>query len=170
MGYSEDIYNLLPTAHHNLCGELAVMQALGISLQEGFARFSELGESYFDILANDTECNSQNLKKLIDAFSETGWTGSSAATSTDDVATRLASGEKIIALVTIDVNQDGAVAGDGQTNHWVEIKEINNSTNEITYYNPFTNEISNPVSITDFESAWQAASETGSQVIVSATQ
>jgi hypothetical protein len=168
MGFPEEFYRDLPTRHTNLCGELAVMQALGVSLEEGFARFAALGDSFEAILANkDMGTNDDELRRFINAFSDYGWRGESLQSSSEDVQTRIASGKKVIALVTIDLNQDGIVSGIGTTDHWVEIREVNFMTDEIAYYNPYTNQVES-VSKADFEAAWLNASGGHSQTIVAA--
>ena len=61
--------NPFSTKHTNLCGELAVMEALGVSLEEGFSKFAELGELYLEILKDPkTGTNRLELGKLFDAF------------------------------------------------------------------------------------------------------
>ncbi|MDF1500589.1 MAG: hypothetical protein P1P76_08975 [Anaerolineales bacterium] len=144
-----------------------MMQALGVSLEEGFARFNELGEEFVNILQNpNAPTGSTDLNKFIDAFSDNGWNGDAITANTQQAEILLSEGKKMIALVTIDVNRNGVVSGSGETNHWVEIREINRDTNEITYYNPYTNEVSEPIVISEFESAWQKASGGEAQTAV----
>jgi predicted double-glycine peptidase len=170
MGFPLSYYEQFSTRHKNLCGELAVMAALGISLEEGFARFAELGSNFIEILADpDRKTGADQLKNFINAFSNLGWSGQATTGSSVAVNSLLQEGKKVIALVTIDVNTNGMVSGDGGTNHWVEIREINTDTGEIIYYNPYTNEVSEPISLAEFEQAWENASG-GTQTIVTASR
>jgi hypothetical protein len=134
------------------------MAALGISLEEGFARFAELGDIFEGILKDASqETRADQLKSFINAFSNLGWSGQVSSSSIDDAFSRITEGSKVIALVTINPGEGGIVSDTGTTNHWVEIQEIDYANKEVTYYNPYTNALET-VGFTKFDEAWKKGS------------
>jgi hypothetical protein len=142
--YTDDYFN----PHHNLCGELAVMEAVGISLEEGLKKFRDTvsAEILKDVGAGTSPDN------LTAFFVELGW--NSNHNEDDNSGTRLreevSNGHSTLALVTID-NQQGQIGANGNTAHWVGIKAI--ADGEVRIYNPFTNKIET-YDWEDFRSAW----------------
>jgi hypothetical protein len=132
------------------------MQALGISLQEGFSKFLELGDSFAENLQNPEEgTTSEDLKQLIDAFSDSGWLGQTTSLTTEATTSMLQQGKQVVALVAIDTDpsQEGSVSSTGDIAHWVHITKIENGN--VTYYNPYVNS-SQSVSVEQFNAAWES--------------
>ncbi len=168
MGFPPEYYEQFSTRHRNLCGELAVMAALGVSLEEGFARFAALGDVFKAILQNaDEGTEADQLKDFINVFSDLGWNGAYGSSSIMDAVESIGRGEKIIALVSIDLAASGIVSDTGGTNHWVEIKYIDFTKEEVTYFNPYTNAVET-ISLEQFDGAWQKGSGGNTQTAVSA--
>jgi hypothetical protein len=130
--YTDENYN----PHYNLCGELALMEAVGVSLEEGLKKFRDTVSA--DILRDvGVGTSHTHLETFFEAF---GW--NSDHSQDDHSGTSLkedvSNGHSTLALVTID-NQGGQVDANGNTAHWVGIKEIEDG--EVRIYNPFTNKI-----------------------------
>jgi hypothetical protein len=134
-------------SHFNLCGQLAVMEALGIPLEIGFRTFADLGPSYRDILRNpDRGTYSDELREFIEA------TGTTVGVDNREreLDGELRSGAKIVALVTID---EGRVDAGGTTAHWVHVTQY--QENSVTFYNPFSNE-EETILTDEFKQAWSS--------------
>jgi hypothetical protein len=142
--YTDDYYN----PHYNLCGELAVMEVVGISLEEGLKKFRD---SVSAGILRDMRAQTSvtHLETFFEAF---GW--NSDHSQDDYSGTRLkaevSSGHSALALVTID-NQQGQVNANGNAAHWVGIKDIEDG--KVRIYNSFTNKIE-IYDWEDFRSAW----------------
>ncbi|MFN2149395.1 MAG: C39 family peptidase [Anaerolineales bacterium] len=141
--------------HSNLCGILAVMEALGVSLEEGFARWKDLGDGFVDVLMNGGKGTEDwQLERYINAFSDYGWGAQVASLSIRALPDLLDRNEQVIALVTIDttLGANGTVSDEGQVSHWVHIISMNDEI--VRYYNPYTN-CEQTVGVNDFEQAWE---------------
>ncbi len=142
--YTDDYFN----PHFNLCGELAVMEAVWVSLEEGLKKFRDSVSA--DILRNmSAQTSVTHLETYFEAF---GWNSDH---SQDDYSgtglkEEVSNGHSTLALVTID-NQQGQVNANGNTAHWVGIKDI--ADGEVRIYNPFTNKIET-YDWENFRSAW----------------
>jgi hypothetical protein len=139
--------------HFNLCGELAVMEAVGASLEDGFRMFGEMGEYYQSILqAPDRETSSRDLEDFFDQF---GWDAErKSGQGEDDLEVQLMAGKSVLALVTID---NGLVSGDGTISHWVRVKNIDDES--VIIYNPYSNR-EEIVDLETFMSSWDNVKET----------
>jgi hypothetical protein len=110
-------FGLIP--HHNLCGELSVFYCVGeTDLEAGFSRFAKLrGLGYWNpdgskteytgtqVLQNPNHATSAyDLRRL---FEEYGWAArisDGVLPPPDDLAQKIASGEKLVFLTELDVN------------------------------------------------------------------
>jgi len=158
-------YDKYPVRHKNLCGELAVMEAVGVSLEEGFRRFRDVGPSHATILRNAEMGTAPSpLRDFFNAFSDYGWHGEQASSNAKDARDRILRGEKVLALVTIDTAKGGRVSMSGPTLHWVGLRSLSEETNRVVYYNPYTNGVET-VAMAEFMCAWEKASG-GAKLIV----
>ena len=152
MGFSEEDCAYYASRHTELCGELAVMHALGVSLEEGFARFVGLGEEFASILANpDMGTRAEQLKDFIESFSDCGWSAEYGEMSLEDIEADIHQNYQPIALVTIDGS--GNVAQNGCTAHWIHVTEVDYHEDRVYFYNPICNSEEQWVSINDFNAA-----------------
>jgi hypothetical protein len=162
IGYEfEDGVNPFPTVHHNLCGQLAVMEALGVSLEEGFEVFAGMGDRYQGILKDSSrEVYGTELQYLFAAFNRYA----DVRVGDNELDQDIIAGNKVIALVTI---KNGVLHEQGNTAHWVHVKTYGSST--VTFYNPFINETETlPREL--FDAAWQSTpGNTGEYVKVVAS-
>ena len=141
-----------PTAHHNLCGQLAVFEATGVSLEEGIKSFLTT-EGARATLLDDAQTGSGNLVSL---FHELGWSGAVAESvpKFEDFASDFSPTGETTALITINKVTGLPEAPDPtrpQTGHWVNILSLDRSS--VTIYNPLTNR-AEPYALADFEQAW----------------
>jgi hypothetical protein len=142
--YTDENYN----PHYNLCGELAVMESVGVSLEEGLKRFRDYVSP--GILQNmEGQTSAYNLEAFFEAFD---YDSDHVEDNEDGTSLKeqVLSGHSVIALVTID-NGQGNLDADGNTAHWVGVKDIKDG--QVRIYNPFTNE-TETYAWEDFQSAW----------------
>ncbi len=118
--------------HTNLCGPLAVMEYLNVSLEEGFRRWIEFSEDMKTALLSGETTSSANLKEFFEAFD--------IAVKTDsnywNMIRSLNSNQSVIALVAI---KNGDVSVNGEIAHWIRITEAKKD-GMVKFYNPYTNE------------------------------
>jgi hypothetical protein len=146
------IEGVFPTRHKNLCGQLAVMEALNVSLEEGFRRFNNI---HHDILADLSRTTSPfDLLDFVSTLE--GWEGYLGSGLRELIAANH-SGEKVIALVG---TSNGVVKADGGTGHWVHFlhfgtEEAGGELKEYAYiYNPYNN-AKEKVEKEIFSSSWK---------------
>jgi hypothetical protein len=162
-----------PSTHKNLCGQLAIFRALGISLEEGFRVFSQVGGGC-EVLMNNGMTGSSQLAAtfkalgLSDSTPEDMSKGNIGVTMLD----RLKNGDAVIALVTS--NRSGTpVARDteGSDGHWIqvsglrEVTDVNGKTQtEVEYYNPARNNLEPlRMSLDEFAATYQGTIVTASR-------
>jgi len=157
MGFSEEDSAYYASRHTELCGELAVMHALGVSLEEGFARFVGLGEEFAAILANSNRGSFDfELVAFIDAFSDHGWRNTNMTfNDAEQIGNYISTGGTVIALVDLDT-ASGSIIADGNSAHWIHIINVKGDIIEI--FDPYTNS-QYSMSTSVFEESW--ASPTG---------
>jgi hypothetical protein len=169
LGYPEEIFSQYPAAHHNLCGQLAVMEALGVSLEEGFLRAKKLEGDYTEILQSPSQgTDPSQLEDFIKSFIDYGWDAATLSSSINEIPIFVNQNRQILALVTIDTRNDGVINKGGDAAHWVHVISIENEA--VQYYNPYTNTVQS-VATRDFEAAWEyTPGNTGSFTSVVASQ
>ncbi len=147
-----------PDQHHNLCGELAVYQALGMPLEEGFRAFAATGSGQ-RILHDPRQ--GTGPPELSSIFDDAGWTSGRSTPDFDAfVGKPFSPTGANIALITIDPETgrpeatDLAKLGAGlQADHWVDVLGVTDSS--MTVYNPFTNR-QESYNLTEMELAWRS--------------
>lgn len=149
-------YHAIRSVHFNLCGQLAVIEAMGINLPKGFRIFYEQVDdrdkdnSY--ILGNpNMGTYAADLIYFILAIAETqdeSWSVEhqyliSREDRVEALKTLVERNEIVIALVDIDPSPmgNGCVGGGVKTAHWVVLQDIFDLAGEIflRLYNPFMN-------------------------------
>jgi predicted double-glycine peptidase len=141
-----------PTSHKNLCGQLAVMEALNVSLEEGFRRFNNI---HHDILANSSVTTSpRDLLEFTNTLE--GWKGLSGS-GLEQLSAAMRSNRRVILLVG---TSNGVVTADGSVGHWVHLlrfgtEEVGGELKEYAYiYNPYNN-VREKVEKEIFSSSWK---------------
>nr|NIM92106.1 SH3 domain-containing protein [Anaerolineales bacterium] len=137
LGYPD--HSTYANPHQNLCGQLAVMEAVRVSLEEGFRRFSDISDSYKEILQDPKrETNARHLKEFFNVF---GWNYGEVSGDEHGIwlENALKTGKSVIALVTIDrsTGRLSTKSENGTTAHWVGVK--NYKDGRVTVYNPYNN-------------------------------
>ncbi len=149
-------YQAIRSTHFNLCGQLAVIEAMGISLPQGLRIFYDAVDKKDQwgstILGNPNR--GTYASELIDFIFAIGsrngekWELShhylaSAGRRVSSLAELIANADVVIALVNIDPSRTGAgrVGMRGDTAHWVTIQDLFQMAGEnfIRIYNPFVN-------------------------------
>jgi len=118
--------------HTNLCGPLAVMEYLNVSLEEGFRRWIECSDEMKKALFSGDTTSSANLKKFFKAFD----IKVEKTKGEEQLITAYNARQPIIALVAIS---GGSVSPEGSTAHWIRIKEVKPGE-LVEFYNPYTND------------------------------
>jgi hypothetical protein len=147
--------NLRNSYNGNLCGQLAIIAALGLDIEEGMNIFSEFVSQGYNILQNDETTSDLNLinffkvavGKRINEIYTTRLNDEKPLNTKDEFAETLASGNIIIANVTIDSTQEGRLmdreSSHTDTPHWVWVQEIIPTKEDdnplVRVYNPFMN-------------------------------
>jgi len=153
-------WQVYPEESHNLCGELAVFDAVGVPLERGFRAFAEIPKSGSSpggsvVLADDGLTSSYHLQNTFSAF---GWGARPGALSfTDAVARRELSGmfdAKEVPILNVTINAQGELVPRSSENgilHWVRLAGIHTAkegTTQVEIYNPYTNS-SEPYTLAD---------------------
>jgi len=132
---AEDALSYRSGAYVNRCGELAVFQAMGVSLETGFLEADQL---YGDSMRADTTTGPEHLIPLLRALGANAY--SDNATSLD-VLDHANGGSTVIALVNIiggsalaPLETEGKVIG-----HWVHV--LSSEAGSVELYNPMTNSV-----------------------------
>jgi len=136
--------------HTNLCGPLAVMEYFNVSLEEGFRRWIECSDDMKQALLCGEATRSAHLTNFFEAFNV------QVAKTYGERQLITVSNAKlpIIALVAIS---DGAVSPNGETAHWIRVKEVK-EYERVEFYNPYTNDIET-VDWETFVNSWSRVSE-----------
>lgn len=128
--------------HNNLCGELAVIAALGDTVPHGLAVFHSTDQGKAIIRGNDTT----GWWDLEDFFAQyDGWAAGSTtgAMSQRELAGELQQGEAVIALVSLNAGNGLLEQGDqGHIAHWVTVLEVlptQDGQGAVRVYNSFQN-------------------------------
>jgi hypothetical protein len=137
--------------HTNLCGPLAVMQNLNVSLEEGFRRWIEASPQMKEKLLCGEMTSSENLKDLFHAFEFNVNTYSGP----DRLIQSITMGQPAIALVA---TSNGKLSAEGNQPHWISIRFAERGE-PVRYYNPYTNK-DEEVSWETFYDAWEQATFT----------
>jgi hypothetical protein len=165
-----------PAAHYNLCGQLAVTQALGLSAVEGLRLFSEMFNGDYDRILRDPQ-HTTGFGDLMTMFRAADWTAAYRNQGTDpkslgtaaDLGAALDGGNRVIALVNI--NGSGRIQSVGESDqdkdiaHWVTVTGVETGPSgetQVRVYNPFTNH-EEVYSWETFEAAWQQTAGNSSQ-------
>jgi hypothetical protein len=145
-------YDLYANPHTNLCGWLATMEALGLSLEEGFEIIAKL---YPGILQDgQAQTNPTHLTTFIKSVSDDGWSAESKK-NMDNLYLSLGQGHKAIALVALNENNHFSTSEENaRKGHWIRIHSVNNE--EVSYYDSLSNN-EKTVSRDAFEQAWESA-------------
>ncbi len=110
-----------PSVHCNLCGVLAAMQSVGVSLEEGLRRFNEL---FPGVLQQGGTTDSGQLETFFrEAFD---WFAVPCPFNHTN--------STVLALVTI---QGGQLNPQGGVPHWVRVTRVSND--RVWSYNPYGN-------------------------------
>ncbi|NIQ36982.1 MAG: hypothetical protein GTN81_00100 [Proteobacteria bacterium] len=130
---------LYPDKHVNLCGELAVIGAVGDTIPEGLGVFSEVDGGAVILQTNDTSY----WYHLRDFFIEYGWEASYDAgqTTPENLADELSLGRAVVALVDLN-STSGLLQSGGGTPHWVTVLQVlgtNGNGSAVRVYNSFEN-------------------------------
>lgn len=144
--------------HYNLCGQLACIAAMGISLEEGMKAFLELPFG-LNILNNNKTTHWAHLATFLKKLGATN--------------INIKDGESIetlkgimIALVNIDTRQGGQLMSlkdsSKPTAHWVWVKWVGVLT--LYIYNPYTN-ASEPYSLKQFAAAHERTKGNSSRLL-----
>lgn len=145
-------YDLYANPHKNLCGWLATMEALGVSLEEGFTILASL---YPDQLKDSqAQANASELIQFIKEFSDERWSAR-AGGGLVSLELSLRKSQRIIALVALDTNNHFSTGEeDARKGHWIHIHSANNEV--VTYYDSLTNSVKT-ISREVFNDAWKSA-------------
>ncbi|NTW37661.1 MAG: hypothetical protein HGB17_16420, partial [Syntrophobacteraceae bacterium] len=118
-----------PSTHKNLCGQLAIFRALGVSLEEGFRIFSQIpacggsGLSGLEILQQGATTWGDHLRATFEAFGCTVHEAFPAVMETGlSMQAYLAGGDIVIANVRCDPS--GKVVPEGTIEHWVQVTDV----------------------------------------------
>jgi hypothetical protein len=144
--------DLMNTNHNNLCGELAVIAALGLDIGEGIEIFANI-EDYKDRIINDAGegTSPDNLRQFIDAVGDKRFDtayikkGDDAINTPEEFKKNLESGNKVICLVNINGNDNGKLTGVDSTYdipHWISVQDVITTKDNKTLvrvYNPYMN-------------------------------
>ncbi len=124
-----------PSTHKNLCGQLAIFRALGISLEEGFRIFSQIpacggsGLSGLEILQEGATTWGDHLRATFEVY---GWEPNDKVSSIDpreagsDLQFLLSQDAAVIANVYC--NGSGVLVPNGSVEHWVQVTEARKTT------------------------------------------
>lgn len=146
-------YAEYPVRHKNLCGELAVMEAVGVSLEEGFRRFRDMGAGYASILKDADEGTvSDHLIRFFGAFDDHSWHAKLGPSTWEGVKWAVHSGKTMLTLVSFDTSNGGSVSQSGNAAHWVRVTDVKNG--RVFYYDPYSNLRGKSVTRKQFEDAW----------------
>ncbi|MEE8121241.1 MAG: papain-like cysteine protease family protein [Anaerolineales bacterium] len=145
-------YDLYANPHKNLCGWLATMEALGLSLEEGFEQIAKL---YPEILQDgQAQTNSTHLTNFINSFSDNGWSATTGRLF-EYLTRSIDSGNRVIALVALNgSNHFSTGEEDARKGHWIRIHSANNEV--VTYYDSLTNSVKT-IPLEMFNNAWKSA-------------
>jgi hypothetical protein len=146
--------HLIDSIHYYLCGELSVIAALGLDIEEGMNIFANT-KDYDDRILNhpDRETYASELENFIneagrgqfnDAYTKSG---DNAIDTPEEFIEHLEAGDKVIALVNIDGNQDGQLMSMDESgrdiSHWVWVQDIIPTKEDdkplVRVYNPYMN-------------------------------
>ncbi|MGD8456669.1 MAG: LysM domain-containing protein [Anaerolineales bacterium] len=143
---------LINTNHNNLCGQLAVIAALGLGIGEGIELFAYIDDYTFNIIKDPEEGTyASDLEKFINAVGDdrfdTAYTkkGDDAINTPEEFKKNLESGNKVICLVNINGNDNGKLAGVGSSrdiSHWISVQDVITTKDNKTLvrvYNPYMN-------------------------------
>ena len=126
-----------PAMHKNLCGQLAIFRALGVSLEEGFRVFSQIpacggsGLSGLEILQQGETTWGDHLRATFEAF---GWELNDEASSIvpreagPDLQYLLSQDDAVIA--NVHSNGSGALVPNGSVEHWVQVTGARKTTRD----------------------------------------
>ncbi len=150
---------LMFKTHNNLCGQLAVIAALGLDIGEGIEIFANINDHYKRII-NDPEATTyaNHLSKFIDSVGDDRFgaaysvSGDDAIDTPEEFIEHLEAGDKVISLVNIDSStsgkgklkdEDKVIPGSKNTPHWVWVQEIILTKEDdnplVRVYNPYMN-------------------------------
>jgi hypothetical protein len=139
--------------HLNLCGQLATMESLNVSLEEGMRVFASLGGKAHILQDPDLGTTAEDLQRFIQAL---GWQAE-IHFGTDNVEPYLSAHQVVVALVA---SINGRVSRQGTRGHWVHVMALDRIGGRVTFYNPYFNEVQ-VMAWGDFNSAWAATDEAG---------
>lgn len=138
--------------HYNLCGQLAVIGAVGDTLPDGLSLFNDI---VFKTSSDEVRDHGEDVLKenrstwyyhLRDFLREYGWEAGSSTgdVSLEDLISDLRGGEAVVALVNLDTWTEVLVPGEGDryTAHWVTVLQVLRTVDgrdAVRVYNSFQN-------------------------------
>lgn len=142
-----------PERHLNLCGQLASMESMNVSLEEGMRVFASI-KSRLHILQDPTlGTTAEDLRRFIQAL---GWQAE-IHFGTDNLEPYLGGHQVVLALVA---SEHGRLTRHGTSGHWVHILDLDRSRGRVSFYNPMFNQVQE-LAWAEFNAAWGATGEAG---------
>jgi hypothetical protein len=134
-----DDYQASSGIHYNLCGELAVIGAVGDTVPEGLGVFDEMDDDD-DILQKNRTTGFGDLQ---DFFVEYGWEADyeTGQATVEDLADELRLGRAVVVLADLNSTNSLLQPGGG-TPHWFTVLQVlgtNGGGNAVRVYNSFQN-------------------------------
>jgi hypothetical protein len=138
------------TPKNNLCGELAVMAAVGEQdLRNGFGKFIGLGDKYLNILQNDDQTGPEALIPLFNAYGyDAKLVPDGKMLTPSELSKGIDDGKKYVILVDLDTNSGMVSTMDNTSGHhaghWVTVTGVyqdNQGNVWVDVYNPYTNQV-----------------------------
>ncbi|MGD8604920.1 MAG: hypothetical protein PVF49_10165 [Anaerolineales bacterium] len=142
-----------PARHLNLCGPLATMESMNVSLEEGLRVFASTSSGQAILQDPNMGTSPSDLKQFVE---DLGWQAEIHYGSIN-LAPFLASHQVVLALVA---SANGRVRRDGTSGHWVHILEVDEAQGLVRFYNPLFNQ-DQEVTLTEFDAAWERTDEAG---------
>jgi hypothetical protein len=153
-----------PDRHRNLCGQLATMESMNVSLEEGFRVFASTSSGLGILQNSEIGTSASDLEEFIENL---GWQAE-VHFGTGNLEPFLSSNQVVLALVA---STDGLVRSDGWSGHWVHVLGFDHDAGVVRFYNPLFNQ-QQDLAITEFHAAWDRTDEAGitnvDQIFVSA--
>jgi hypothetical protein len=159
-----DSWTVFPDRHQNLCGQLATMESMNVSLEEGFRVFASTSRGLAILQNPDTGTSPMDLVQFVE---DLGWEAE-VYFGSGNLAPFLSSNQVVLALVA---STDGNVRHDGTSGHWVHVLEVDENRGVVRLFNPLFNE-NQELRLTEFMAAWDRTDEAGitnvDQIFISA--
>jgi hypothetical protein len=136
--------------NHNLCGEFAVMSAVGEqNLRNGLEKFKNLGSKQNNILLADQQTGADELIPFFRAYGyDARQVPDGKMPTPSEVSNGIDDGKKYVILVDLDTNSGKVSTLDNTSGHhvghWVTVTGVHRDTQGniwVDVYNPYTNQV-----------------------------